>query len=198
VPRHADAQNRAALLDRVVAYVFENGVSTLSLRPLADALGVSPGILLYHFTSKEDLIVAALARAGEQQRDVFDRLRNDDGLTSAQVCVAVWRAISDQKVRPLFMLFFEIYGLALRDPDRFPGFFPGAVTNWLQFLEQPALRDGATAAQARRRATVILAGFRGFLLDLCATGDRRRVDGAVTAWIASLDHLPHSALRARS
>ena len=35
--------------------------------------------------------------------------------------------------------------------------------------------------------TQILAGFRGFLLDLCATRERRRVNRAVELWLQMLD-----------
>lgn len=185
--RTVDRENRSQLLDRAVDYVYENGIATLSLRPLASALGVSPGVLLYHFASKERLIVELLARAGDRQRVLFERMRSDDDPSSEQVCRDVWRVLSDPKAQQLFRLFFEIYGLALQDPSRFPGFFPGAITNWLAFLEKPALREGATKPEARKRATVILAGFRGFLLDLCATRERKRLDGAVEAWIQSLD-----------
>jgi AcrR family transcriptional regulator len=190
MPRRVDPDNRLQLLDRTVDYVYERGIASLSLRPLAEALGVSPGILLYHFQSKEQLIVELLRRAGDRQRALFDRLRTEDERPAADVCREVWRVLSDAKALPLFRLFFEVYALALQDARRFPDFFPGAVANWLVFLEQPALRDGASKVEARLRATIVLAGFRGFLLDLCATHERKRVDRAVEAWIQSLDHIP--------
>jgi AcrR family transcriptional regulator len=182
-------------LDRAVEYVCANGIGTLSLRPLAEALSVSPAVLLYHFTSKDQLIVEVLRRAGDRQRELFERLRSDEDLTAEEVCRRVWHLISDRRAERLFRLFFEVYGLALQDPSRFPGFFPGAIENWLSFLEKPALRSGLSAALARRHATVILAGYRGFLLDLCATRDRKRIDGAVEAWLASLECLPRTATR---
>jgi len=38
----------------------------------------------------------------------------------------------------------------------------------------------------------VLAGFRGFLMDLCATHDRIRVNRAVTAWLKTLDAMAPS------
>jgi AcrR family transcriptional regulator len=186
-PRTADPANRLQLLDDALDYVAQNGVASMSLRRLGDALGVSAGLLLYHFESKERLIVELLTRAGDRQRALFDNLRSEDTDTPEDVCRNVWRVLSEADAQPLFRLFFEVYGLALADPGRFPGFFPAAVSNWLTFLEAPALRAGATPADARRRATILLAGFRGFLLDLCATRDHARVDDAVNAWILSLN-----------
>ena len=190
MPRKADLDNRLRLLDAALDYVAAHGIAHLSLRPLAQSLGVSPAILLYHFQSKEGLVVELLKRAGDRQRILFERLGDNEHRAAEDVCRRAWRVLSDPGAQPLFRLFFEVYGLALQDRMRFPGFFPDAVSNWLRFLEAPALREGASKTEARKRATIILAGFRGFLLDLCATGERKRIDGAVEAWIASLASIP--------
>ncbi|MGH2600275.1 MAG: TetR/AcrR family transcriptional regulator, partial [Dehalococcoidia bacterium] len=60
VPPHAEPPRKAELLDRVAAYLLDNGLDDLSLRPLAAALGVSPRTLLYYFGSKERMLVDAL------------------------------------------------------------------------------------------------------------------------------------------
>jgi AcrR family transcriptional regulator len=49
------------LLDAVHGYLLKHGVSDLSLRPLAKAVGSSPRALLYHFGSKEAMIDRVLA-----------------------------------------------------------------------------------------------------------------------------------------
>ncbi len=184
--RKADEANRSQLLDRIVAYALANGVASLSLRPLAKTLGITPGLLLYHFGSKEALTVEILKHAGDRQRRMLAELRERDFETPGDVCRAIWRAIGSLESRPLFRLFFEVYGLALVDPGRFPGFFPAAIENWLAVLTPAFASDGATNAEARMLATVVLAGFRGFLLDLCATGDSERVDAAVEHWIRTV------------
>jgi AcrR family transcriptional regulator len=50
--RTVDPQRRTDLLDRIVDYVAENGLSELQLRPLAKAVGSSPRVLLYYFPRK--------------------------------------------------------------------------------------------------------------------------------------------------
>jgi len=40
-----------------------------------------------------------------------------------------------------------------------------------------------------------LAGFRGFLLDLCATRDRRRIDRAVGLWLDMIEELKSTPKR---
>jgi AcrR family transcriptional regulator len=187
--RTVDETLRDDLLERIVEYVWENGISDLQLRPLAKAVGSSPRGLLYHFGSKEELVTAALARAGVRQREVFETLpRNPESY--AETVRAAWAVMSSPKNEGLFRLFFEIYGLALQDRDRFPGFLERAVEVWLSYLERPALRDGYSRADARAIATVLLAGYRGFLLDLCTTRDRKRLARAVELWILALEAIP--------
>ena len=50
--------------------------------------------------------------------------------------------------------------------------------------------SASSPRDARAIATVLLAGYRGFLLDLCATRDRKRINRAVDVWIAALDAIP--------
>ncbi len=187
--RTADDRRRVDLLERIVDYVMENGLSDLSLRPLAGAVETSPRVLLYYFNSKEELITEVMAGARERQRAIFDTLpRRADSY--AETVRAAWALMSKPQHERVFRLFFEVYGLALQDPNRFPGFVTRAVDDWLAYLGAGARSDGHTAADARAIATVILAGYRGFLLDLCATQDRKRIGRAVELWIAALDAIP--------
>ena len=64
-------QRPVELLDAIHAYLVKNGVSDLSLRPLAKAVGSSPRTLLYHFGSKEKMIDRVLSHIREQQRERF-------------------------------------------------------------------------------------------------------------------------------
>ena len=40
---------KETLTDELVGYLLEHGLSDISLRPLADALGISARLLIYHF-----------------------------------------------------------------------------------------------------------------------------------------------------
>jgi len=189
VARTVDERRRTELLDRIVDYVMESGLADLSLRPLAKAVGSSPRVLLYYFGSKDDLITEILVRAGERQREMSAKLpKHPDSYE--QTMRAAWRLFSAPKQEPIYRLFFETYGLALQDRKRFARFLDHVVENWLAYLEAPALRDGYSRKDARAIATIMIAGFRGFLLDLCATHDRKRIGRAVELWIDALDAIP--------
>ena len=187
MPRTPDEKRRAELLERIVDYVYAHGVSQLSLRPLGEAVGCSPRLLLYFFSSKEDLITEVLAAAGARQRTLVNRLKFEHAATPGAVCREIWTSISEPKSEPLFRLFFEVYGLALQDRKRYKNFLNRVVADWLKFISEPLLQAGWPRADAEAYATIILAGYRGFLLDLCATRDRERVNRAFELWVRSID-----------
>ncbi|HEY4439509.1 MAG TPA: TetR/AcrR family transcriptional regulator [Candidatus Elarobacter sp.] len=187
--RTADDERRAELLERIVDYVMEHGLADLSLRPLADAVDSSPRVLLYYFGSKDELVAELLGVARARQLRAFSKLPRN-AATYRETVRAAWAVMSAPENTRLFRLFFEVYGLALQQPDRFPGFFARAIDDWIAYLEPSPRADGHTPADARAIATILLAGYRGFLLDFAATNDRRRLNRAVEIWIAALDAIP--------
>jgi AcrR family transcriptional regulator len=175
VSRTADDARRAELLDRAVDYVCRVGLADLSLRPLAKAIGSSPRVLLYYFGSKESLVVEIVRRGRARQRSMMAELKCVVN-SPKDVARALWREWSKPEWEPLTRLSFEVYTLALTDPSRFPGFLESSVKEWLDAMQ------GCTATQA----TMLIAGFRGFLLDLLATHDRARIDRAVKRWLEAV------------
>ena len=185
--RTVNEQRPAELLDAIVGYLIRNGVADLSLRPLAKAVGSSPRVLLYYFGSKEELLTRALARLRERQRGTFSGMREAKYEQPSDACRAIWKQMSAPQSEKLFKFFFETYALALRNPRRFGDFLLSSVEDWLEFVAEPLIRKGQTRSEARAFATIIIAGFRGFMLDYCASRDRERVDRAVDLWLDSLD-----------
>ena len=179
---------RAELLELAYRYVLEHGISTLSLRPLAAAVGSSPRVLLFLFDSKEGLVRALLARARVDELDLLDRLRSTDaGRDLPTVAKAVWEWLAAPEHRDLLRLWAEGYARSLVEPDGpWAGFAAATVTDWLDLLattQPPRVRDTPTGVAER---TLTLAVLRGALLDLLATGDRERTAAAVDLSLAGL------------
>jgi AcrR family transcriptional regulator len=183
VSRTADEARRAELLDRAVDYVCRHGLAELSLRPLAKAVRSSPRGLLYYFGSKEKLIVEVVRRGRARQREMMATLKLTD-LSPRAIARTLWREWSNPEWEPLTRLSFEVYALSLADPSRFSGFLDASVNEWLKALEVCTRLPGWTRARSRALGTLLIAGFRGFLLDLLATHDRARVDRAVDLWLS--------------
>jgi AcrR family transcriptional regulator len=174
------------LRDAIVEYLIKYGLHNLSLRPLAKALGCTPRVLLYHFGSKEKMVIEVLAQIRQRQRATYGRV---EGATFAKGCQTIWTHMSAPNSEPLFRLFFETYGIALRHPRLYRVFLHDTIEDWLQLMTDELGSERHPRKQARAIATIVLAGLRGFMLDLCTTHDRKRVDHAVRFWLRSLDSM---------
>jgi AcrR family transcriptional regulator len=194
VSRTADEFRRTELLDAIVGYLVKHGVAEVSLRPLAKAVGSSPRVLLYYFGSKEKLLVLAIRRLREHQRAGFGKLRDARHENPSDACRAIWQQMSAPESLAMFQLSLETFTLALRHRRQFAQFLSTSVEDWLQFMSQSLIRQGAKPEDARAFATLVIAGFRGFLLDLCATRDRKRIDQAVEMWIGTLNTLSSNTI----
>lgn len=181
--RTVDLAHRDRILERVTAYVLAHGISDLALRPLAASVGLSPRTLLYHFGSKESLVAAVLGRLRERQLVTFDRLRRDGTRSPRDLCRFAMEQLTSEPMLPMMRLFFEMYALALRHPSRAPGFLKSAVEDWLRFFADPICSGTTDPVRARTTATILLAGFRGFMLDYAATGDAERIRSAMQVWL---------------
>jgi AcrR family transcriptional regulator len=167
---------REELLEKAYAYVLEHGLTDLSLRPLAEAIGSSPRVLLYLFDSKDGLVRELLARARSDELAAIHGLQGDLDAVAGRL----WEWLSAPDHRPLLVLWVEAYARSLVDPGGpWAGFARQTVEDWLAVLAraQPAAVRRTRAGIAER--TRALALLRGGLLDLLATGDHARTTAAV-------------------
>jgi len=186
VSRPVNEKQPAELRNAIVRYLIRHGLTGLSLRPLAKALGYTPRVLLYHFGSKERMVIEVLAQIRDRQRVAYDRV---PASSFAQACKTIWKRMSAPNSEPLFRLFFETYGMALRRPRLYKVFLHDTVEDWLREIADPLCREGFDRREARAFATIVLAGLRGFMLDFCNTHDRKRLDRAVGLWLGTLNTL---------
>ncbi len=182
--RTANTQRPQELRDAILRYLIKHGLAGLSLRPLAKAVGSSPRVLLYYFGSKEKMIAEVVAEVRRRQFAAYDQPQTS---SFAEACRIVWKQMRAPDSEPLFRLFFEVYGMAMRQPKRYQEFLHSTVEDWLLLIAEPLCREGYKRAEARAFATIVLAGLRGFMLDYCTTRDRRRLDCAVNSWLSNLD-----------
>jgi AcrR family transcriptional regulator len=174
---------RAKLLAAAVDHVLDHGLSDLSLRELATAIGTSHRMLIYHFGSKEGLIVAVIQAVEEAQRVAFAELETAS-LSPADAMRAMWRRFTDPSLGPHERLFFEIYGQALQGRPGAVELLDGIIERWVEPTAAYAIARGADPAEARAEARLSVAVTRGLLLDWLATGDREGVDEAFERYVA--------------
>jgi AcrR family transcriptional regulator len=180
MPRKASRERREELETAIIEHVLEQGIADLSFRTVADALGVSTYTLVYHFGSKEQLMDAVVAGIeARQQRMVAQWVAESAGASAADLLRRYWAWCLQEHLFPYHRLFYEVKGLSLQHPERFPAFHQrGGWTPWLELLRGlPAFRDMAgnrEAVMALMAATVT-----GALFSVLTTGDREPGTGAV-------------------
>ncbi|MDQ1385648.1 MAG: hypothetical protein QOG65_3027 [Actinomycetota bacterium] len=174
------SQARQRLLDAAVQQALESGIADLSLRELAAAIGTSHRMLIYHFGSREGLLVAVAQAVETTQRSL---VFGPGSPTSDKDVRAFWKRISSPKLWPQERLFFELYVHAVLDRPGTEGFLDNIVESWVTPIAAVAMEAGADERTARADARLSVAVVRGLILDLLATGDRKGVTAAFDRYL---------------
>jgi AcrR family transcriptional regulator len=175
-----DQSRRGQLLDKLVEEFAAGGVGDRSLRDVAAAVGTSHRMLLHHFGSKEDLLVAIVEEVERRQMAILPDLPTEP----ADNFAAMWAQVSRPELRQAERLFFECYARASQGEKPFDRMVPGAVNGWLD--EVDAVADFPVD---RAFARLGMAVVRGLLLDLVATDDDAGVQAAADVFVSLLRRL---------
>jgi len=184
---------RPHLVAAAIEYLSERGVSDVSLRELASALGTSHRMLIYYFGSKEGLLVEVVREVERRQREALVALSEDTDGTPIEVARRFWQALRSPALASSERLFFELYGQALQGRPYAVAFLDGIVDSWVDVTLRLFHTDGLSQPQARALARLGVAVTRGLLLDVLATGDDAGVDAAFEHYLAAITSL-HGAL----
>jgi AcrR family transcriptional regulator len=177
---------RERLLAAAMDHVAAHGVGNLSLRGLAAALGTSHRMLIYHFGSREGLLIEVIRTVEAQQRAALAQMLLDEDAPPHETMRRMWRRLADPALWPNERLFFEVYAQALQGSPHALPLLDGIVDLWVEPLTRIAVAQGRPEAEARAEARLGVAVTRGLLLDLLATGDREAVDAAMERYIEAL------------
>ena len=146
---------REEILDATVAQVQQRGLASTRVADVAKALGISSGLVFYHFGTKERLLADALERATEAD---LERLRR----TTARATDPV------DAVRRI---------LALYQPQgRAPGWTIW-VDGWAEALRSQEMREASRRLDVRWKDVLA-----GAIRDGVAAGDFRCADPEGAAW----------------
>jgi AcrR family transcriptional regulator len=175
--------------ERLLQALFEEfGASgpnpTLSMRQVAQRLGVHHTLLTYHFGSRPGLLAAVLSEARRRDNLV---IAADEDLGFGEMCTAIWQLYANDALEDRSRAFFHLVGLAVYERDAFEGFVAD-IDDLRQLLEAAALRDGSTPTDARQLSIIATSCLRGLLLQrlLAPSAD---VDSAAQRFLASLTAL---------
>jgi AcrR family transcriptional regulator len=179
----ANRTGRDALLERAIGHFAAHGIGDTSLRGLAEAIGTSHRMLIYHFGSREGLLAAVVAAVEQGARETLARMVEEarDDPEPLEAGLRYWRLVTDDALiyGPLF---FELSSHAMRTLPHAADLRRTLVTTWLDALTVMWTVRGVPKRAARTQARLDLAVARGLLHDLLLTGDRRAVDAAMRGY----------------
>jgi len=187
--RPVDHLKRAELLARIVDYALEHGVTSLTLRPTAEAVGTSARMLVHHFGSR-DAMAAEILLAIEE-RLVSAIVDGPPRTDAANVLRHMWRRTAQPQMRPLLRAVFETWGRALMRPGEFGDYLQRIFAPWRDALAARLEASGEATEAAHTRATLAIAAFNGLQLVRLTTGDEDQAN-------AAFDLMIHQILESRS
>lgn len=185
--RVPDVKRRRQLLDALIEEFAVGGIGDRSLREVAAAVGTSHRMLLHHFASRDELLLAIVEEVERRQMALLSGLPTEPGESFA----AMWANLCSPELRPFERLFFECYSRGAAGEEPFARMVPGAVDTWLAEVDAVA---GGTSDPALVRLG--LAVTRGLLLDLVATDDVAGVTSAAQAFVDLVGQTRRAAPRA--
>lgn len=171
--RTPDVARRRQLLDALIEEFAAGGIGDRSLREVAAAIGTSHRMLLHHFGSRDELLLAVVEEVEHRQMGLLPQLPEEPDESFA----AMWADVRRPELRNLERLFFECYARAAQGEKPFARMVPGAVDGWL--AEADAAAGGPVDIALARLGLAVI---RGLLLDLVATDDDAGVDAAAEAF----------------
>jgi len=164
---------RLRLLELVADHLLEHGVNDVSLSALARAVGSNNRMLLYYFGTKEELFDEAAQAALERfpgLRGLVAELGEDGDV--AELLERAWLGIAEERNLPFLRLFFELFSLNTRHPQRNATYLRRVATIWRDAVAALLARRGYEADAARESATAVVAVWRGLQIELLAGTER--------------------------
>ncbi|MEU3604645.1 TetR/AcrR family transcriptional regulator [Streptomyces sp. NPDC035033] len=110
------AERREQLLRAAVEQIEARGVAAVRIADVAASLGVSNALVLYHFSTREQLVAAAFAHAAEGDLARLRRILGRRSTAVRRLRAAVrWYAPTGQAKG--WRLWIEAWAAGLRDPE---------------------------------------------------------------------------------
>ena len=176
--RPPDLARRQQLLDALVDEFAAGGIGDRSLRDVAAAVDTSHRMLLHHFASRDEMLLAIVDEVERRQMAFLADLPTDP----ADGFAAMWANLCRAELRPFERLFFECYSRGAQGEEPFARMVPRAVDAWLALPISKVDRAGGGAGDPAL-VRLGLAVTRGLLLDLVATDDDAGVTSAAQAFV---------------
>jgi len=179
------SERAVELLNGALDFIERNGVAQFSLAAIAEHLGTSSRMLIYHLGTRDQILGRALTERRIRTRELLIEPPPTD---FADAVTRIFRHYTEHRWE--MELFFFVSTRAFEEPDAYSEFSRTAAEVWLSMLAEAGERGGLNPDAALRAATIGLALVRGLLLDLSLSGAIERVCESFDEYISSVAGSP--------
>jgi AcrR family transcriptional regulator len=184
------AGTRKALVEAAVRAIYRLGYGGATTAVIAEEAGISRGSIIFHFSTRAELMAEVLRHVFEQEREDYARLERELNLGGhvedwIEMC---WRVLS----KPSGLAFLEIQMAARSDPE-----LAEKVASVSASLEDTAVetivaRFGGDPAQTLAAIRVIVWAVRGFSIAKVVVPDPGEINSSVDLF----KRMVHAAIKA--
>src|ERR1700679_1152624 len=114
------AARKEQLLEDLLDYLLRAGISDLSLRPMAESIGTSARLLIFHFGTKDNLLMEVLAEMQRRLQRSFVLLSEEAARSDSQPLFrSFWDwALQDENFAHLKLL-YQLHMLVIQDAETY-------------------------------------------------------------------------------
>lgn len=172
-------ERKNELLDQIVEYLLDKTFASLSFRTLADGLGISSYVLVYHFGNREELINEIVGHI-EARHDTM-KPENPEEFTREDFrawILGSWNGLLMERNRNLQRLEFEA---ALQDSvSTAPrGSARRKFEYWHSLIADWLVNQGMSESEAKSSARLFSSSLYGLQYDYVLNQDRPSVEDAL-------------------
>jgi AcrR family transcriptional regulator len=155
---------REELLAQVTDYVLSEGLIGLTLRPLADAIGTSDRMLIYHFGSRDALVTGVVAESTRRAIEAVEQVPAAPTIRSA--VNRLWAAYLTEPLHSCLRIYLQAAATGLIGQEPHLSLARDINEQWAQALRDYFVRSGAPVRRVARLVTLVDSSLYGFHLDL--------------------------------
>lgn len=179
--RPLEPQKRQLLLEQCFAAILESGSLTGSINALAQRVGTSGRMLVYHFGSKEALERELVGLLESRLREVFQSFQQAAALepeARSEPILQMWDYLTAPGMRALLKLSMDLSYRSLNGDEGARSFVEAENRKWIGFISDRFPNPEASVA--------LLHLIQGAILDFLISGDSERGRRSIVTFLAQV------------
>jgi AcrR family transcriptional regulator len=183
-PRSLGSDSKASeMLPAIVEFFRARGPEGFSLAAIAEELGTSSRMLIYHFGGRDELLSRVMKLV---RRDTILYLEDPPPDDVDEAIRRFWSYYIHMGHLSDMQLFFHIASRRAEEPERYDDFASTAVEGWTQYFANAIEKDGKNSAAATKLGRLVIAALRGIVVDYLVTRDVADAERSLSLFCESI------------